>query len=139
MAFQHEYYKKNDDFYWSGYSRSNKHADSARLLRNILIKLNSPMQTLLNLKKISLILFLVLTGAHLASALLVAKGYDNSTLLLLYRTLDLPAILAGIVYGGSSVQEYLQALKKDTKIFDVVGGVLGGIMLIAALYLNFLF
>ncbi len=96
------------------------------------------METLLNTKKVSLILFLLLTGTHLASALLVAKGYDNNTLLLLYRTLDLPAILAGIVYGGSSVQEYLAALKKDTKIFDVVGGVLGGIMLIAALYLNFL-
>ncbi len=97
------------------------------------------MDTLLNLKKISLILFLMLTGTHLASALLVSKGYDNATLLLLYRTLDLPAILAGIVYGGSSVQEYLQALKKNSQIFDVVGGVVGGIMLIAALYLNFLF
>ncbi len=96
------------------------------------------MQTLLNVKKVSLILFLVLTGTHIASALLVAKGYDNTTLLLLYRTLDLPAILAGIVYGGSSVQDYLAALKKDTKIFDIVAGVVGGIMLIVALYLNFL-
>lgn len=97
------------------------------------------MNTLLNIKKVSLILFLLLTGTHLASALLVAKGYDNTTLTLLYRTLDLPAILAGIVYGASSVQEYLKDLKKDTKLFDLVGGVLGGIMLIAALYLNFLF
>lgn len=116
---------------------TNPHESKIALPRNLCY--NSSVQTLLNIKKVSLVLFLLLTGAHITAALLVSKGYDNTTLMLMYRTLDLPAILAGILYGASSVKEYLEALRKDTKVFDLVGGVLGGIMLIVALYLNFLF
>tara|TARA_B100000315_G_C14477647_1_gene541381 strand:+ start:865 stop:1158 length:294 start_codon:yes stop_codon:yes gene_type:complete len=95
------------------------------------------MNTVANIKKVSLLFFIVLTGAHILSSLMLANEYFNDTMSLLNKTLDLPAILAGIIYGFTSLKLYLEETGKDTKIFDVVAGALGGIILIAAIYLNF--
>ncbi len=96
------------------------------------------MNTISNVKKVSLLFFLVLTGAHIFSSLMLANDYFSDTMALLNRTLDIPAILAGIIYGFTSLKLYLEETGKDTQLFDMIAGAFGGIILIAAIYMNFL-
>lgn len=91
-----------------------------------------------NVKKVALLFFLVLMGGHILSSLMLANGYFSDTMTILNRTLDIPAILAGIIYGFTSLKLYLEDTGRDTQIFDMVAGALGGIILIAAIYLNFI-
>lgn len=95
------------------------------------------MSTIGNLKKVSLLLFIVLAGAHILATLLVARGMVSRPLTLIQGTLDLPAILAGILYAFSSAKLYMEELGKDTKTFDLVAGILGGMALISAIVVNF--
>ncbi|EKD92759.1 MAG: hypothetical protein ACD_28C00337G0006 [uncultured bacterium] len=96
------------------------------------------METVLNVKKISLLFFLILTGTHLFSSLMVSRGYDSPTISILNGVLDIPTILAGILYAFTSLKLYLEQLGKSTKLFDVIAGMMSGFLLIIVLYLNFL-
>lgn len=95
------------------------------------------MNTIANLKKVSLLFFLILAGTHIVSSLLLAKGSENPTILILNEILDLPAILAGILYAFTSLKSYLEKIGKETKWFDTVAGCIAGIFLIVSIYFNF--
>lgn len=97
------------------------------------------MNTVLNVKKVSLLLFLVLMGTHLASTLLLARGATTPTLTLLSETLDIPALIAGLLYGFTSAKLYLEETGRSTHLFDPIAGALAGLILIGAIYLNFIF
>lgn len=95
------------------------------------------MNTVANIKKVSLLLFIVIAGTHILSTLLLARGVSNRPLVLINETLDLPAILAGILYAFSSAKLYMEDLGRDTKNFDLVAGIIGGLLLAGAMFLNF--
>ena len=96
------------------------------------------MNTLDNIKKVSLLFFIIFGGTHLVSSLMLANNYFSDTMRLLNGTLDIPAILSGLLYGFISLKIYMEDLGKPTKNFDLVGGVLGGIIVLALIYVNFL-
>ena len=100
---------------------------------------NSRMNTVANVKKVSLIFFLLLAGAHILSSLLLARGYMSNTLLMINGTADIPALLAGILYAFSSMKLYLEEIGKNTGIFDIVAGIIGGVIIIGAVYINFFY
>lgn len=91
-----------------------------------------------NIKKVSLILFIVLTGAHLYSTLALNAGYSTQWLSAIYNGFDIPAILIGLTYALSSFKDNLETHQKTSKSFDIAAGILLGITLITLLYLNFI-
>lgn len=95
------------------------------------------MNTVANVKKVSLLFFIAIAGAHILSTLLLAQGYISQPLTIINGTFDLPAILAGILYAFSSAKLYMEDLGKDTKTFDMIAGIFGGIALIGAVFVNF--
>lgn len=95
------------------------------------------MNTVENVKKVSLVFFLVLTGAHLLSSLMLANGYAAKPMTLVNNSLDIPAILAGILYAFTSAKRYLEDIGKDNMTFDITAGVVGGLLVIGSLVLNF--
>jgi len=97
------------------------------------------MHTTQNIKKVSFLFFLAFTGAHLASTLLLARGYHTAVLELINGIFDIPAILGGILYAFTSLKLYLEEIGKKTDHFDLIAGVIGGIILIGILYINFLY
>ncbi|HCW32459.1 MAG: hypothetical protein UT55_C0023G0008 [Candidatus Peregrinibacteria bacterium GW2011_GWE2_39_6] len=97
------------------------------------------MNTILNVKKVSLLFFLVLTGTHIFSSIMLTKGYSNQTILLLNETLDIPTILSGLIYAFTSLRIYREQLQKSTHWFDIVAGLIAGIILALTLYFNFFF
>ena len=97
------------------------------------------MNTVVNIKKVSLLLFILVAGAHILSTLLLARGYTDRSLYLINGTFDLPAILVGILYAFSSAKSTMENLGKDTKTFDLMAGIFGGLILVGALLVNFLF
>jgi hypothetical protein len=100
---------------------------------------NTLMNTVSNVKKVSLLFFIGLAGAHITSSLLLARGYGSQPLHIINGTFDVPAILAAVLYAFSSFKVYLEELGRDTMAFDMAAGVLGGIALIGAIVVNFFF
>ncbi len=96
------------------------------------------MNTVANVKKIALLFFILFTGAHILSTLMLANGYFSDTMRILNGTLDIPAILSGLLYAFTSLKLYLEDMGKHTKMLDIAAGILGGLILIALLYVNFL-
>ncbi|MBT5016474.1 hypothetical protein HN748_05085 [Candidatus Peregrinibacteria bacterium] len=96
------------------------------------------MNTVANVKKVALLFFILFTGGHILSTLMLANDYFSDTMRILNGTLDIPAILSGLLYGFTSLKLYLEDMGKHTKPFDLVAGILGGIILLALLYVNFL-
>ncbi len=96
------------------------------------------MNTVLNIKKVSLLFFILFGGAHIFSSLMLANDYFSDNMRLLNGTLDIPAIICGFIYAATSLKLYLEDMGKSTKTFDLVAGVIGGLILIALLYVNFL-
>lgn len=70
-------------------------------------------------------------------ALMLGKGYTGQLLSALYGALDIPAICAGILYGFTSLKMILEKMNKNTHLFDIVAGIVGGIIFMAILYINF--
>lgn len=95
------------------------------------------MDTVLNVKKVSLLFFLTITGTHLFASLMIANGYSEKWIQTLSGVLDLPAILAGVLYAFTSSKLYLEQIGKPTHIFDVIAGIIAGIILILSFYFNF--
>jgi hypothetical protein len=96
------------------------------------------MNTLANIKKVSLIFFIAFGGTHLLSSLMLANYYFSDTMRLLNGTLDIPAVISGLLYGFTSLKLYMQDLGKPTKSLDLVGGIIGGITILILIYVNFL-
>lgn len=96
------------------------------------------METVVNLKKVALVFFLSLTGIHLFSSLMLTQGYLESPMNWIQKGLDLPAILAGILYAFSSLKVYLLETGKTHPAFDILGGVLAAALFITAIVLNFI-
>ena len=96
------------------------------------------MNTLANIKKVSLLFFIVFGGTHLLSSLMLANGYFSDTMRLLNGTFDIPAILSGLLYGFISLKIYMEDLGKPTKTIDLVAGILGGLTVLILVYVNFL-
>jgi hypothetical protein len=97
------------------------------------------MNTVRNVKKVSLLFFIALGGIHILSTLLLARGYDTQTLTLINGTFDLPVIFVGILYAFTSMKLYLEEMGKDTKLFDLLAGILSGTLLLGAAFVNFFF
>jgi len=77
-------------------------------------------QTLTNIKKVALIFFIITGLLHLGSSLLIANELYLKQAFILNKTMDVPLILTGMLYGFASLRLALTDTNKNHKILDII-------------------
>ncbi|MFH1284438.1 MAG: hypothetical protein ABIH78_02505 [Candidatus Peregrinibacteria bacterium] len=75
--------------------------------------------TITNIKKVSLIFFIITGLLHLGSAMFISNGLHLKEALIVNKTMDIPFILTGLIYGFSSLRLSLTDPEKHHKLLDV--------------------
>jgi hypothetical protein len=78
------------------------------------------MDTLNNIKKVSLIFFIVIGIAHIGSSLFIANDLLLKESIILNKTLDIPFVITALIYGFSSLRIALARKEKTHRILDAV-------------------
>ena len=95
------------------------------------------MNTTANVKKVAFLFFLAFMGTHLLTTLLTSNGYAWTILPILRNSLDLPALISGILYAFASMKLYFEEAGKKTELFDLIAGIVGGVLLVGAVVVDF--
>lgn len=96
-------------------------------------------KTLENLSSVTLFFFAALGGIQLSSTFLLVEGVKNSTISLLFHSLDLPFLLVAMVYGSARLSLAMEEAAEKGKATLTLCSVAAAFVLIVALYLNFAF
>jgi len=93
-------------------------------------------QTLINIKKVSLVFFILTGLIHLGSTALISNSIYLKQAFILNRTMDIPVVLTGLIYAFSSMRLSLTDPNKKHKVLDI--SLISIIMLVLAglLYIN---
>lgn len=78
------------------------------------------METIKNIKKVSLIFFVITGFLHLGSSVFIANNAALKTAEIINKTMDIPFILTGLLYGFSSLRINLSDPEKNHKTLDIV-------------------
>ena len=76
-------------------------------------------QTITNIKKVSLIFFIITGILHLGSSLLIANQLFLKEAFILNKTMDVPLVLTGLLYGFASIRLMLTDPQKNHKMLDI--------------------
>ena len=76
-------------------------------------------QTLINIKKVSLVFFLVTTTLHLTSAIFIANDLFTTKSITVNKTMDIPLLLTGLIYAFSSMRLSLTDPNRNYKALDI--------------------
>lgn len=82
--------------------------------------MQTTQKTLTNIKKVSLIFFLVITTLHLATNALIDNRIFLKESLIINKTMDIPMLLTGMIYAFSSLRLNLTDPDKDHKTLDIL-------------------
>jgi len=97
-----------------------------------------PMQkTVQSVVSVSLPFFIILGFTHLASVFLIAQGVVSRLDWLLFNILDLPFLLAGLLYGLGKLALLLEETTGNLKVPLAVCTGAGVVVFVLALYFNF--
>ncbi len=96
------------------------------------------MNTIQNIKKISLIFFIATGFLHLGSSILLANEIIPREAYILNKTMDIPFILTGLIYGFSSLRISLTNPDKKHKTLDIIFISVIIVVLIGLLIINLL-
>lgn len=94
------------------------------------------MNTLLNIKKVSLIFFIIIGILHLGSSMLIANNVFPQISYIVNKTMEIPFILTGMIYGLSSLRISFFDQENQHKILDIFMISLIIIVLIALIVVN---
>ena len=94
-------------------------------------------KTLQSIASVSFIFFVVLGGLHISTSLLLAQDVLNPATTLLWNALDLPFLMAALLYGTSRLSLTLEDITGNLKIPFALSGMAALIIFGFALYLNF--
>ncbi len=78
------------------------------------------MKTIENVKKVSLIFFIITGIAHLGSSILIANSLYLKESQIVNKIMDIPFILTGLLYAFSSLRIGLTKADKHHKNIDVL-------------------
>ncbi len=78
------------------------------------------MNTIQNIKKIALIFFIVTGILHLGSSAFIANEIFLREAHILNKTMDIPFILTGLIYGFASLRIALTDPSKKHKVLDII-------------------
>lgn len=76
-------------------------------------------KTITNIKKVSLIFFIISGLLHLGSSMLIANELFLKQSYILNKTMDIPLILTGLIYGFTSIRLSLTDPEKTHKVLDI--------------------
>jgi len=77
------------------------------------------MKTIENIKKVSLIFFVITGIIHFTSGIFIANEIFLKEAGILNKTMDIPFILTGLIYGFSSLRISLTNPTEKHKILDI--------------------
>lgn len=77
------------------------------------------MNTIQNIKKVALIFFIITGFLHLGSSALIANQIFLKQAFILNKTMDIPFIITGLIYGFCSLRLGLSNPEKQHKILDI--------------------
>jgi len=86
------------------------------------------METFKNIKKVSILFFIVIGILHIGSSLFIANHMAMKSAMIINKTLDIPFAITGLIYGLSSLRLSLAIEEKPHRILDAV--LLGTILVI---------
>lgn len=81
--------------------------------------MQTTQKTLINIKKVSLLFFLITTAIHLASSALINNRIFLKESLILNKTMDIPLLLTGMIYAFASLRLNLTDPEKNHKALDI--------------------
>jgi len=76
------------------------------------------METFKNIKKVSILFFIVIGLVHIGSSLFLANNPFSKEALIINKTLDIPFVITGLIYGLSSLRISLANQEKSHRILD---------------------
>lgn len=97
------------------------------------------MTTAENIKKVSLIFFVITGLMHLGSSIMIANEMYLKETLIVNKIMDIPFILTGLAYGFSSLRCTLTDPREKHKVLDVIFIAIIVLALIGLLALNIFF
>lgn len=77
------------------------------------------MNTILNLKKVSLAFFIITGLLHLSSSILIANQILLKQSYIINKTMDIPFVLTGLMYGLASLRMTFTDPEKEHKLLDI--------------------
>ncbi len=97
------------------------------------------MKQVQNIKKVSLIFFIITGFLHLGSTAFILNNLYLKQALILNKIMDVPFVITGLAYGLSSLRIALTRPDKDHKVLDII--LIGVIILalIAMIAINLIF
>ncbi|MFA6024491.1 MAG: hypothetical protein WC777_04745 [Candidatus Gracilibacteria bacterium] len=90
-----------------------------------------------NLAQVSLYFFVFFGALHIGTSLLMANGAINRADTLIFNVLDLPFLLAALVYGSARFSLALEPIVGDLKKSFITCGSFAFLFFLTALYFNF--
>lgn len=93
-------------------------------------------QTLKNIKKVSLIFFIITGALHLGSSLLIANELYLKEAVIVNKTMDIPLVLTGLLYGFTSIRILLTNPSKSHKVLDIFLLTVIVLVLAGLIYIN---
>lgn len=75
--------------------------------------------TILNIKKVTLIFFIITGFLHLGSSIFIANQLYLKESFILNKTMDVPFIITGLIYGLSSLRLSLTNPDHEHKTLDI--------------------
>lgn len=96
------------------------------------------MNTIQNIKKIALIFFIVTGVLHLGSTAFIANKLFLKEAFILNKTMDIPFILTGLIYGLASLRIALTDPTKPHKTLDIILISVIILILVALILINLL-
>lgn len=94
------------------------------------------MKTTENIKKVALVFFIVLGGAHLVSGLMVSVNYFVPVSTIANRVLDIPFAMSALLYGLTGISTKMN--EKSRKIGNIVSIALSLLIFGVLIYINLL-
>ena len=77
------------------------------------------MNIIQNIKRISLIFFIITGTLHLGSSIFIANQFYFKEAFIINKTLDIPFVLTGLLYAFSSLRLQFADPEKEHKALDI--------------------
>jgi len=78
------------------------------------------MNTILNIKKVALIFFIATGILHLGSTVFISNRLFIKEAFILNRTMDIPFLITGLIYGLASLRLSLITPDTEHKTLDII-------------------
>ena len=97
------------------------------------------MTTAENIKKVSLVFFIIMGLLHLGSSIMIANKLYLKETIIVNKIMDIPFILTGLAYGFSSLRCTLTDPSEKHKVLDIILIAIIVLALLGLLTLNIFF